>query len=322
MRPGVAFLALFLGLFLLALSRVVLASRGPAVPGGAISHNNRLANQRHTILHQGMQRHFLIHLPSGLKQRNGPPAVIVLHGGGGTPEAVARLTGFNRLADKEGFIVVYPEAINRHWNDGRGVKEFRAHREEIDDVGFISSLIDTLIDRFGVDARRVYAAGISNGGMMCQRLGCEIPHRLAGIATVAAAMPENVAAGADSGAPVSILMINGTADPVMPFEGGAVGLRQARGRVLSVEQTVAFWVKWNRCAGAPLVTWLTDPDDSLPVKMTVYQNDDGVRVVLYTVLGGGHTWPGGRTRPAIFGKNTDAINATRLIWEFFQGCRR
>ncbi len=316
MRPGAVLSALFLVALLFVLIKVSYAKKSLVV-------NNQQTDQHLSILHQGRERYFTTHFPAGLKKRSGLPAVIVLHGGGGTPQSVARLTRFNQLADRENFIVVYPQAINRHWNDGRAVAEFRSHQEGVDDVGFINSLIDTLITKFGVDSSRVYAAGISNGGMMCQRLGREIPHRFAAIATVAAAMPENLASCPATGTPVPILMIHGTADRVVPFHGGVVALSRPRGRVLGVEQTLAFWVNWNRCAPLPADTWLTEPGGSLPVKLTVYKNHrNGVRVVLYTVVNGGHTWPGGRRRPVVFGKKTDAINATAIIWEFFQGHRR
>lgn len=287
-----------------------------------LSQTRATDDQKGSIVYQGRKRNFLLHIPEKVRGKNGVPLVLVLHGGGGTPEAVARLTGFSKLADEEGVIVVYPAAVNRHWNDGREVKRFRSHRERIDDVGFIATLIDTLIRRLGVDVSRVYAAGMSNGGMMCQRLGCELSHKLAAFASVGASLPENLI-DEKPVMPIAVLMINGTADPIVPFQGGGVGLVKQRGRVVAVSKAIEFWVKANGCETVPTETTLVKSDTGLGVQKTVYRNGrKGTEVVLLTVEGGGHTWPGGRERPSNYGRKTDAINATRLIWEFFSRHRR
>jgi polyhydroxybutyrate depolymerase len=279
-------------------------------------------DQNGSIVYQGRKRNFLLHIPEKVRGEKGAPLVLVLHGGGGTPEAVARLTGFSKLADKEGFIVVYPEAVNRHWNDGRDVKRFLAHRENIDDVGFIARLIDTLIRQLGVDSSRVYAAGMSNGGMMCQRLGCELSPKLAAFASVGASLPENLTSQKPV-MPISVLMINGTADPIVPFSGGGVGRHAKRGRVVSVPEAIEFWVKANGCDSQPRTTTLVKSDTGLAVEKTVYQaGQSGAEVILLTVEGGGHTWPGGKKRPSHFGRLTDAVNASEIIWEFFLRHRR
>jgi polyhydroxybutyrate depolymerase len=279
-------------------------------------------DQQGSIVHQGIRRHFLIHIPEKLAREKGLPLIFVLHGGGGTPLTVAKLTGFSQLGDSAGFIVVYPQAVNRHWNDGRAVKGFRSQRQGVDDVGFIAALIDTMVARFAVDRHRVYAAGISNGGMMCLRLGCELSFRLAAIASVAAALPEKLARESKPVAPISVLMINGTEDPVVPYQGGGVGLFAKRGRVISVEKTVDFWVKNNGCTAKPVATEPVN-NELGRVKKRVYSGGrDGSEVVLYTIEGGGHIWPGGERRPSHFGTYSQDINATRVIWEFFQHRRR
>jgi len=279
-------------------------------------------DEKGSIVYQGRKRSFLLHIPEKVREKKGAPLVLVLHGGGGTPEAVARLTGFSKLADKEGFIVVYPEAVNRHWNDGRDVKRFLSHRENIDDVGFIARLIDTLIRKLEVDSTRVYAVGMSNGGMMCQRLGCELSSKLAAFASVGASLPENLT-GQKPVMPISVLMINGTADPIVPFNGGGVGLHAKRGRVVSVPKAIEFWVKANGCDSQPHAATLVKSDTGLAVHKTVYRaGQSGIEVVLITVEGGGHTWPGGKERPRHFGRLTDAVNATEIIGEFFLRHRR
>ncbi len=275
-------------------------------------------DQQGEIIYQGQRRHFLVHIPEDYSGQKGLPLVIALHGGGGNPKAMAKLTGFSLLADEEGFVVVYPQAVNRHWNDGRGVKRFRSHREEIDDVGFISALIDTMVTRLAVDPERIYATGISNGGMMSLRLGCELSSRLAAIAAVAASMPEKLAKKVVPQAPLSVLLINGTQDPIVPYEGGGVGLFAKRGRVLPVEKTVEFWVLFNRCKENPSDTLVADK-----VRRTVFAGGaEGTEVVLYTIADGGHIWPGGARRHHRFGSYFGEINATRLIWDFFSPRRR
>ncbi|MGQ9677911.1 MAG: extracellular catalytic domain type 1 short-chain-length polyhydroxyalkanoate depolymerase [bacterium] len=274
-----------------------------------------------SIVHQGRNRTFLLHIPKKVEGRKDLPVVFVLHGGGGTPKSVASLTGFSKLAAEEGFVVVYPQAVNRHWNDGRQVRQFLSHREKVDDVGFIELLIDTLVVELNVDSTRIYAVGISNGGMMCHRLGIELSHRLAAFASVAASLPENLMDKKPK-MPIAVLMINGTADPVVPFEGGGVGLFAQRGRVVSVAKAVEFWVNMNGCNIMPIETTLVS-DGDLPVRKTVYRNGRfGTEVELLTFAGGGHTWPGGRQRPSFLGQKSDAINATKVIWEFLSRHQR
>ncbi len=301
---------------------VILVLAGWLFGAPRLSQPGASGDQNGSVVYQGRKRNFLLHIPEKVRGKKGVPLVLVLHGGGGTPEAVARLTGFSELADEEGFIVVYPAAVNRHWNDGRNVKRFRSHREKIDDVGFIATLIDTLIRRIGVDASRVYAAGMSNGGMMCQRLGCELSPKLAAFASVGASLPENLAEQKPV-MPIAVLMINGTADPIVSFQGGGVGLVKLRGRVVAVPKAIEFWVKANGCEAVPMETTLVKSDTGLGVHKTVYRGGrEGTEVVLLTVEGGGHTWPGGRERSSKYGRKTDAINATRLIWDFFLRHRR
>jgi len=276
---------------------------------------------RRSLVYGGLKRTFLLHVPPQFNSDTLLPLVFVLHGGGGEGPKVARLTGFSRLADREGLVVVYPDGINNHWNDGRNVMRFRAQRENVDDVGFVAALIERCAKQAKVDTTRVYAAGISNGGMMCYRLACDLPDKLAAVAAVSAAMAEDLPDSCPPGKPISVLAINGTEDPLVPWQGGGVGLLAKRGRVLSVPQTIDFWVRRNHCDPVPTVTALPDkdPNDGLTVRREYHGNgQDGAEVILYAVEGGGHTWPGGAERPAQFGRRSDDIAATQTIWEFFK----
>jgi len=289
---------------------LLLASVAPAAAGMAVE----------TIVCRGIERHYAVHLPPETDSEGVRPLVIVLHGGGGDAAKAAALTGFNQLADTAGFIVVYPEAVNRHWNDGRNVRRFKAHRERVDDVGFVASLIDRLVEGRRADPKRVFAAGISNGGMMCHRLAVELGSQLAAIAPVAAGLAEPLAKTRPAH-PVSVLAINGTADPLVPFEGGGVGVLRRSGRVLSAAATADFWVSVNGCAAAAVVETMpdTDPTDRTRVVRSQWSGGRaGSEVLLYTVGGGGHTWPSGPRRATSFGRTSRDIDATGVIWRFFR----
>ncbi len=252
------------------------------------------------------------------------PLVVVLHGGGvlGDPvPVIRRATRFDAKADREGAIVLYPEAVEQHWNDGRGLSRYRSQRDNIDDVGFISALIDRVAAALPVDRRRVYLTGASNGAMMAYRLACERPSRFAAVAAVIGNLPASLSCAPDT--PVPMLIMNGTADPLMPWAGGDVHFgRQRLGRVRSAEETVARWVAIDGCRGVPSVEPLPDraPRDGTRVVRTDYGRcAHGSEVVFYRVEGGGHTWPGGpqETGRLIVGRTSRDIDATDAIWNFF-----
>jgi polyhydroxybutyrate depolymerase len=247
----------------------------------------------------------------------------VLHGGGGTGKGMVKLTGFNAVADRENFIIVYPDGFEKHWNDGRGV-QWQAQVENVDDVGFISALIDHLSDELNIDTSRIYVTGISNGGMMSHRLGCELSRKIAAIAPVASNIPVSQASVWSPSRPVPVLIINGTEDPLERWEGGEIRLwRNTYGVVLSVADTVKFWVEKNGCSSPPVITPLPDRDtaDGTTVRTEAYGGcQDGAEVVLYAIEGGGHTWPGGfqYLPESVIGRTSREFNASEVIWQFFK----
>lgn len=231
-----------------------------------------------------------------------------------------RLTQLDAVADTRRFIVAYPDGVDTHWNDGRSTI-----RNPQDDVAFVAAMIDRLVQKHGVAPGRVYATGLSNGALFTQRLGCELSDRIGAIAPVAGSMPAELADGCRPVRPLAVLQIGGTADPIMPFEGGAVadfGGRGEGGQVLPVARTAAFWAQANGCgsAGAAQVLPLAAARDRTRVLKTAYAGCPAVgQVTLLTVAGGGHTWPGGPqyARPIVVGRASSQIDASAAIADFF-----
>jgi polyhydroxybutyrate depolymerase len=270
----------------------------------------------------GQDRTYILHIPPGADSTKSMPLVFCLHGGGGNADEMvaATLGGFNTLADRDGFFVVYPTALDSKWNDYRD-EEF----SQSDDVGFITELIELLIQNYKVDSDRVYVTGISNGSQMTMCLAREITDRIAAAAPVCYAMSEKSAALPVADGPISVLVMTGTQDPLIPWEGGEVedlGERML-GPTLSVRETVNVLAAHDQCNLTPIASWLPDedPQDGTRVRVEEYrEGSQGTEVVLYAIVGGGHTWPGGwhPATPGIGGKTCLDINATEVIWSFFQ----
>jgi polyhydroxybutyrate depolymerase len=278
-----------------------------------------------SLTHDGLRRSYQVHFPLNRPSASPRPVVLVLHGGNGADaRTMARRTGYNALADREGFIVVYPSGIDGQWNDGRGSAFGRApDNRRVDDVGFISAVIDDVVRRREADPERVYVTGFSNGGMMTFRLGIEIGDRLAAIAAGIANLPVNLRSEMPV-RPLPVLVMNGTEDPMVPWEGGPVRVfRRDYGEVLSTEQTVRFWADAAQIRGAPTTRFLPDrdPNDGCRVEVRTFRSAAvGPEVVLYALHGGGHTIPGGNTpdRPRLVGRQCRDIDAAEVMWEFLR----
>jgi polyhydroxybutyrate depolymerase len=263
----------------------------------------------------GTGREYILHLPPGISKEHPFPLLFVLHGGGGEPKGTARITRMNELADREGFLVAYPAGLRRHWNDGRGEVGAKA-----DDVAFISAIIDDVAVHYDLDRQRIFSTGISNGAFMSARLACELSDRIRAVALVAGTISEALQATCRPKRPVAVVMFSGTDDPLVPYGGGIV--RGDRGKVWGVESTAAFWAKANGCAAEPKHRDLAVIDSSDPTRVSLISYPGcphGGAVQLYTVHGGGHTWPGGRAYlPAfVVGKVTRQIDADDVMWNFF-----
>lgn len=290
----------------LAAAVLVLGGLAPALPAQATR-----TEERRTLRVNGEERTYLLYVPSGYRSAQAAPLVLVFHGGGGRGRGIAPHTGFTRLAEREGFVVAYPDGVGRRWNDGRG------YAATHDDVGFVRALLDTLQRELSLDPRRIYATGISNGAMFSYRLACDLPGVLAAIAPVAGALPAQLEPGCGHTMPVSVVAFQGTADPLVPYAGSGVARR--RGSVLGAERSIAFWAGIDGCAGQALTT--LEPDrvhDGTRVRRLDFADcREGRSVVLYTMEGGGHTWPGGPGVGRLVGRVSREVNATEVIWSFF-----
>lgn len=258
------------------------------------------------------------------------PLVIGLHGGlGGDEEAVRLSFGkLNAIAEDEDILVVYPNGINGHWNDGRGVQDYLAQSAELKDVDFIVSLIDDFVEGWHVNPEQVFVLGVSDGAMMAERLACERPDKVTAVASVIGALPLEVARrkwrckGKD---PVAILMIRGTEDPIVPWAGGDVTYDgKAFGQVLSADEGFAFWSRRNGCSGEPREETLPDsvPDDGTLVRRRQAADcKPGGRVELLALEGGGHSWPSGwqYLPEETVGRVSREIDAADASWAFFMG---
>jgi polyhydroxybutyrate depolymerase len=314
---------------MLALVLLLFFFLGNGMPVFALPEDGSrsLKMERRSLAYGGLERRYYLYRPHSCDGKTPSPLLILLHGGGSTGKRMLSFTGFDRVAAGEGLIVVCPDGFERHWNDGRQASGHSAHERGVDDVGFIKQLLEKTSAELNIDRKRVYAAGISNGAMMSYRLGLELPDRLAAIAAVAGALPEPLYRREWNGRPLPAIIINGTADPLVPFEGGEVRFYRKRlGRVISVPETVAFWAKHNKCAADPQVVELPlqTHKSGLKVRKTSYANCcPGADLEFYAVEGGGHTWPRDSLfcqylPVAVIGKSCRDIDSTRLIWDFFK----
>ncbi len=274
-----------------------------------------------SIVVDGRTRSYRLHIPGGLADAEPAPVVLAFHGGGSNGRGMERLTGFSGLADREGFIVVYPDAVDGNWVDGREGLRTAAHREGVDDVTFIAALLDELARRHPIDAKRVFATGISNGGIFSHYLAAKLADRIAAIAPVAGGLADPFYRTFAPSQPVSVFILQGTADPLMPFDGGAVAWR--RGQIIATDEAVRLWRQQDHTRTLPVTGVLSDTDakDGCRVRWSSWCGGRlNSEVLLYVEEGAGHTWPGGLQYlpKAIIGGVCRDFDATEAIWDFFK----
>lgn len=278
-------------------------------------------DEAHDLEFGGLKRSYLLHLPVNMPP--GPlPLVVVLHGGAGTAEGAAKMTGFDAEADEHGFIAVYPNGTDKErpvrallgkqgfltWNAGSCCGY--AEEKGVDDVGFIRAVVADVEKQHAVDPKRIYATGISNGGMLSYRLACEASDLFAAIGPVAGIVEIPDCRPAH---PVAVIDFQGTDDENVPLKGGIgrkeVGKKEDR---RPVQYSIDLWVKADGCS----VTVKSEHPD---IHLTNYGGcRDNTAIDYYVVQGGGHAWPGGQQMASFLDKPNPNIPATALIWSFFK----
>ncbi len=262
-------------------------------------------------------RTYLVHIPKRYDPKKATPVVLALHGAAMNGPMMVWFTGLSATSDREGFIVVYPSGTGAGpfltWNSG-GLSGKMAENQA-DDVAFIRLLLDDLGKVVTVDEKRVYACGMSNGGMMCYRLAAELSDRITAIAPVAG----TVGIGESKPTrPVPVLHFHGSKDMIVPFElikGKSPPLMKLKG----VQESIQIWVKLNGCHENPKTDLLSKDGEELKVTRHTYgSGKESSEVVLIVIEGGGHTWPGKKPPANFMGKSALNISANDLIWEFFR----
>lgn len=263
-------------------------------------------------------REYIVHVPaSGKKEKL--PVVFVFHGGGGTARHTISFLGMNSVADTAGFLVVYPNGLQKGWNDGREVKK-HTH----DDIGFIRLLLEKIKRDYPVDEQRIFATGISNGGFFSFALGLHLPDKFRAIAPVCATIPTVLFNNYSPKKAVSLLLINGTKDPLVPYNGGEVGGKwfKNRGQCTSTDETISKFLTLNHCQANPTTYALPDRDthDECTATRFVYSCANSNKVQLIKVEGGGHTWPGGKQYlgKRLVGRVCRDFSASAEVWNFFR----
>ena len=293
------------------LTLLTLTALLAAEPLGPGNHNRSLTVDER-------QRHYLVHIPAQYDAGKPTPVVLVLHGAATNGAITIVFTGMNRKSDEAGFIVVYPNGTGSNpfltWNAGLFTGAKAADRA--DDVKYIGKVLDDLSTVVNVDAKRVFATGMSNGGMMCYRLAAEMSDRIAAIAPVAGTMAIDEAKPVRA---VPVLHFHGTEDRLVPPPGPRTGTPKFV-TFKPLEETIRIWREIDGCPATAVVTDYADKEnDGTTVQRQAYgPGTDGAEVVLILIAGGGHTWPGQPGRLRMLGNSTLDISANDLIWEFFQ----
>ena len=293
----------------LALALACIGLPVALVLGAAVSRH--AANRPDgAIVSDGVVREYLLHVPGSYDPATPTPLVISLHAAGLWPAAQREASGWNRVAEREGFIVVYPSGVS---GEGPRVWEANGGADLARDVRFIADLIDTLSAAWNIDPARVYADGISNGGGMAFALSCTLSDRIAAVGMVAPALFLPWRWCPDP-RPVPVMVFHGTDDRTTPYHGGPSWVSRGR-NFQGIPRWVADGARKNGCAPDPVESRV-----SAEVTRRAYTGcADDAAVVLYTIHGGGHTWPGGESLPEwLLGPASRDIDATETLWAFFR----
>jgi poly(3-hydroxybutyrate) depolymerase len=276
----------------------------------------------HTLRVDGRERSFVVQAPS--RPRGRLPVVFIFHGGGGRGLAPV---GYRGMVAAENFLAVYPNGWKGNWNDGRNAARIEAQQEGVDDVKFVRAIVENLAARYEVDRSRIFATGVSNGGIFCHYLAANAADLFAAVAPIIGGLAEPIAPTFKPSHPISLLVIQGDADPLVPINGGPIARSDRGGRIIGTERMLALYTAHNKIAGAPVEERLpdVDEDDGCRTKVRRYPpGAGGARVEYWLIEGGGHTLPGRRAaRPARegrTGRTSRDFDAFEVVWEFFKTC--
>jgi len=307
-----------------AAGRSRVAGRGSRVTGGVLgiialplvavpfqaAQFHRHNRDNGSMVSSGIERSYLLHVPARYDPAKPTPLVLSFHGAGLWGAAQRDLSRWDEVSDEEGFIVVYPSGVG-----GRGIRVWHAEpgNPRARDNLFVAELIDTLRSRYNIDTTRIYANGLSNGGGMSFGLSCALSRRIAAVGLVGSAQTEPWHTCTDT-TPVPMINFHGTDDRFAAYRGGKSWVLP-HGAFPSQLVWTARWAARNHCAMQPVDSVVT-----ADVNRRSYSGcSRGADVVLYTIVGGGHTWPGGGAHPAWFvGTMTRSIDASRVMWRFFR----
>ncbi len=285
-------------------------AQGRMTPGRKIAYGARDGQ----LSDHGRSRTYYLYTPTSYHSHRPMPLVLVLHGHGGSGRSIAHVSRFNNLAEQQGFIVAYPDGIDQEWS-------LRANSQtHVDDVSFVNTLIDHLQQIRNIDSHRIYVTGFSKGAILAQALACKLPDKIAAFGSVAGALPARLKPNCQPRTSVSMLMINGTRDQSVHYQGD--GDTQERGALISVPATVNFWRTHDGCPSSAQIRQIPDSRSrDFKVKIARYSScKSGSEVLLASVVGGGHFWPGGASSDVSINRlnNKLGFNASKTTWNFFQ----
>lgn len=308
---------------------IIVIVCGYVIFAGGFARAGYLSPGDHTItlMHGGRERSAIVHVPPHAAEMRQIPVVLNFHGGGGYGANEQEYSLMDRLADRETFLAVYPNGTGRFgnrlltWNAGTCCAY--AAVNNVDDVGFVRALIGKVAENIPIDRRRIYATGLSNGGMMSHRLAAEAADLIAAVAPVAGGM---VLPTIKSSRPVPVMHIHSIDDPRALYTGGlGLPFPLTKSQVLhpNIDQMILRWANHDGCAAEPTVVDRRTEGDGRGQSATRYvysQCRDGAEVDLWKLTGAGHVWPGGKQKfmERILGPSTEIIDANQEMWNFFQ----